>query len=661
MLFAYVQDLNPLGNRVLSTAVAALPVIVLFYLLVGRRWLASWAGAAGAVVAILLAWLVYKMPLEMAGASFVHGMVFGLLPIGWTVFAAMLLYNITVETGQFAIIRRSIGALSGDGRVQAILIGFCFGAFMEGAAGAGSPVAICGAMLVGLGMPPFRAAVICLIANTSPVCYGGLGVPVLTLESSSGVSADKISIMCGHQLPFLSCLVPLYMVKTMCTWRQTLQVWPALLVGGGSFALFQFFFATAHAYGLPPIWPLTDICGAIFSMVTLALFLKFVWKPREEMKSSDLGPLRGVAPAGTPADRPAQRNTDVPAGAVESSPGPHDPQAEHAREEVAALGAALDDKDADKPLTAGSVFLAWSPWIIMAAILVFSGWVKQEEKKGPIDLGFVKSFYTPEVPTLHDKVERASQLQKLASTDWTAVPGEPDLLKDKDGKLIPVQDDPKGRGKRLREREDAKFQLRWLTAPGTSVLLAAIVSMFLLRMSFAQVGRVIRKTVVQMKVPIPTIACMLGLSYVTKYAGMDATLGVAFAETGVLYPFFAAMLGWLGVFLTGTDAGSNALFGSLQKITATEVWNNHHDGAMSNLTLEQAQVLICTANSTGGVMGKMIDAQSICVATAGTNQVGKEADIFKAVIWHSVLLASIVGLMTALQAFVPPFTLMVPK
>ncbi len=640
--FAFVQDLNPLGNRVLSTVVAALPVVVLFYLLVGRRWLASLAGATGAVVAILLAWLVYKMPLDMAGASFVHGMVFGLLPIGWTVFAAMLLYNITVETGQFAIIRRSIGALSGDGRVQAILIGFCFGAFMEGAAGAGSPVAICGAMLVGLGMPPFRAAVICLIANTSPVCYGGLGVPVLTLESSAGfpVTGDKISIMCGHQLPFLSCLIPLYMVKTMCTWRQTLQVWPALLVGGGSFAIAQFFFATAHAYGLPPIWPLTDICGAIFSMVTLALFLKFVWKPREELKSSDLAPLGEIKPTAPVV--------------------PHDPQAEHAKEEVAAMADALSDKDA-KPLTAGSVFLAWSPWIIMAVFLVFSGWVKQQEKKGAIDLGIVDSFYIVDVPTLHDRVERAYQLQKLAPTDLIPVPGSPDQFQDKNGKPVPVQEG--SQGKKLREREEAKFKFTWLTAPGTPVLFAAIVSVFLLRMSLAQVGKVIRKTVVQMKVPIPTIACMLGLSYVTKYAGMDATLGVAFAATGVFYPFFAAILGWLGVFLTGTDAGSNALFGSLQKITATEVWNEHgqSNGAMSNLTLEQAQILICTANSTGGVMGKMIDAQSICVATAGTNQVGKEADIFKAVIWHSIFLASIVGLITALQAFVLPFTLMVPK
>jgi lactate permease len=645
MPFAYVQDLNPLpvgGYSALSTVVAAVPVVVLFYLLVGRRWLASWAGAAGAALAVLLAALVYGMPLDMAGESFALGAAFGLLPIGWTVFAAMLLYNVTVETGQFAVIRRSIGALSGDGRVQAVLIGFAFGAFMEGAAGAGSPVAICGAMLVGLGMPPFRAAVICLIANTSPVCYGGLGVPVLTLASSSGVSADKISIMCGHQLPFLSCLVPLYMVKTMCSWRQTLAIWPALLVGGGSFAACQFFFATAHAYGLPAIWPLTDICGSLFAMAVLALFLKFVWKPRTELPSSALGPL-GPVVAVKPADIP------------------HDPQAEHAKEEVEALEVALAPPKDEHPLTLGRVARAWAPWLIMAAFLVVSGFLRKEESdRGSIDLGVAKSLYVVEAPALHNKVERAYQLQKLAPEGLTPVPGgEPDEFLGPDGKRLRVQDGP--RGKKLRETEAAEFKFTWLTAPGTPVLLAALVSVVLLRMSMAQVGRVCRKTAIQMKVPIPTIACMLGLSHVTKYAGMDATLGVAFAETGVLYPFFAAMLGWVGVFLTGTDAGSNALFGSLQKITATEVWNQHHDGAMSALTLDQAQVLICTANSTGGVMGKMIDAQSICVATAGTNQVGREADIFKAVIWHSALLAAIVGALTALQAFLPPFTLMVPR
>ena len=611
---AYVQELNPLGNRILSTAVAALPVLVLFYLLVGRRWLASWAGAAGAVVAILIAWLLYGMPLEMASWSFLHGAVFGLLPIGWTVFGAMLLYNITVESGQFAVIRRSIGSLSGDARVQAVLIGFAFGAFLEGAAGAGSPVAICGAMLVGLGVPPFKAAVLCLIANTSPVCYGGLGVPILTLGNVTGIPPETISVMCGHQLPILSCIIPLYMVKCMCSWRDTLAVWPALMVGGGSFAVFQYFFATMHLW-IPgfSLWPLTDIGGGLFSLVSLALFLKFVWKPRDEW--------RFPADTGT---------TSRPAAAS------HDPNAEAAREEVGLLLAA-PKSEPEQPLTFRSVAVAWSPYILMAMFLAGAGVIREAENrtrpdgtKGPLEFAGLKTTYELPVPTLHKEVERANRLQKPNATD-----------------------DEK--------REEAKFKFPWVTAPGSPVVAAALVSMLLLRMSRKQVATVCRKTFFQMKVPIPTIACMLGLSYVTKYAGIDATLGVAFAETGVLYPFFAAMLGWLGVFLTGTDAGSNALFGSLQKITATEVWNAHHEGALSHLSLEQAQVLICTANSTGGVMGKMIDAQSICVATAGTNQIGKEADIFKAVVRHSVILASVVGLLTALQAFVPPFTLMVPR
>ena len=601
-------EFSPTVHRVASTFVAGIPVLVLFYLLVGRRWLASGAGAAGAIAAVLLAGLVYGMPFDMASWAFAHGAVFGLLPIGWTVFAAMLLYNLTVETGQFTVIRRSIAGLSGDARVQAILIGFCFGAFLEGAAGAGSPVAICGAMLVGLGVPPLRAAVICLLANTSPVCYGGLGVPILTLSSVTGIPPERISVMCGHQLPFLSCLVPLYMVKVMCTWRQTFAVWPALVVGGGSFAVFQYCFATMHSWGprFPALWPMTDIGGGIFSLVTLAIFLRF-WKPKEEWHfTKDL-------PAGPP-DPTASRT----------------PEVREAREAVASL---LDDPTkAEAPLTAGRVILAWSPWVIMSVFLMASGIARQKESEGkkPLDLGAIDSYYEVPVPTLHKEVERAPRLQKPGATD-----------------------DEK--------KEPATFKLTWLTAPGTAVFFAVLASGVVLMVSPRQAVRVLWKTLVQMKVPIPTIACMLGLSYVTKYAGMDATLGVAFAEAGVLYPFFAALLGWLGVFLTGTDAGSNALFGSLQKITATEVYAAHSGGAMANLTEGQAQTLICTANSTGGVMGKMIDAQSICVATAGTNQIGREADIFKAVVWHSILLASIVGLMTLVQAYVFPFTRMVPE
>ena len=616
MPFAYVQELNPLDNRVLSTVVATLPVVVLFYLLVGRRWLASWAGATGAVVAIALAAGVYKMPVDMAAWSFVQGAFFGLMPIGWTVFAAMFLYNVTVETGQFAVIRRSIGGLSGDARVQAVLIGFAFGAFMEGAAGAGSPVAICGAMLVGLGVPPFRAAVICLVANTSPVCYGGLGVPILTLGNVTDFPPETISVMCGHQLPLLSCLVPLYMVKCMCSWRDTLAMWPALLVGGGSFAVFQYFFATIHLW-IPgfSLWPLTDIGGGLFSLATLALFLRFVWKPRREMRGDELQ-----------GERPRAGGPIVPATV--------DPEMRAAKEEVdALLGSSFQNPHLETPLTFRSVAVAWSPFLIMAACLAGAGVIRQQESalKRALEVGPVQTYYEAAVPTLHKQVERADRLVPPGATAD-------------------------------QRKEAAVFKLPWATAPGTPVFLAALISMAFLGVSRVQFGRVFRKTCVQMKVPIPTIACMLGLSYVTKYAGIDATLGVAFAGTGVLYPFFAALLGWLGVFLTGTDAGSNALFGSLQKITATEVYAAHGGpgGAMSNLTLEQAQLLICTANSTGGVMGKMIDAQSICVATAGTNQIGKEADLFKAVIWHSIFLACVVGALTALQAFVPPFTRMVP-
>ena len=614
MLFAvaYVQDLNPLGHRLASTLVAALPVLVLFYLLVGRRWLASWAGAAGAATAILVAWLIYDMPFEMASWAFLHGAFFGLLPIGWTVFAAMLLYNLTVETGKFTIIRRSIGGLSGDARVQSVLIGFCFGAFMEGAAGAGSPVAICGAMLVGLGVPPMRAAVICLIANTSPVAYGGLGVPILTLGTAADLNPAVISVMAGHQLPILSCLIPLYMVKCMCTWRQTLAIWPVLVVGGGSFALFQLTFATLHAWHprFPEVWPLTDIGGGIFSLVTLAIFLKFIWKPREEFKFTE--------------DMPAGR------GQTATPVTTDDPHVAAAEEEVASLfQSGIGMAEREEPLTARSIALAWSPFVIMAFCLAGAGAIRQAESSnhGPLMLGPLQTYYTEPVPTLHKEVERAERLQKPNATD-----------------------DEK--------KESAEFKITWVTAPGTPVFVAALISAVVLQASPRMLYAVLRRTVIQMKIPIPTIGFMLGLSYVTKYAGIDATLGVAFAETGVLYPFFAAILGWLGVFLTGTDAGSNALFGSLQRITAGQVFQT---GAITNLTAGQTDVLICTANSTGGVMGKMIDAQSICVATAGTNQIGREADIFKAVVWHSVLLASIVGMLVVLQAYVMPFTYMVPE
>ncbi|MCI0683774.1 MAG: L-lactate permease [Gemmataceae bacterium] len=615
MFFAsYQQSLDPLkdiipGSAIVSTLLAALPVIVLFWCLVPLRWLAPKAGLAGSVAALAVAILVYRMPVDMALWSFGHGALFGLLPVGWTIFNAMLLYNITVETGQFTIIRRSVAGISADARIQAVLIGFSFGAFLEGAAGGGTPVAICGAIMVGLGFNPFLAAVLCLIANTSPVAYGGLGTPLIVLNGVTDLPTETLSTMAGHQLPFLSVLIPLWMVKCMCTWRQTLAVWPALAVGGGSFAIFQYFFATMHDW-IPGVilYPMTDIGGGIFSLVVTALFLLF-WKPKEEMRFGD-----------TPPATPPASGTGPTAG--ESDP--------HAAEAKALLG---DVKPHDhfetKKLTAANIAVAWMPFALMSVFLMLTGLVRQGESStqvGPGKMTIVGDFttnYGVPIPTLHLQVTRDPYLD--------------------------AKQDP----------EKAVFNFAWLTAPGTAVFFAVLASMALLRMNLRQIGAVLRRTFFQMKIPIPTIAFMLGLSYVTRYGGLDATLGYAFANTGVLYPFFAAILGWLGVFLTGTDAGSNALFGSLQKITATEVYNNH-TGLFADLSREQAQVLICTANSTGGVMGKMIDAQSICVATAATHQIGKEADIFKAVVWHSIVLAAIVGALTLLQAYVYPFTSMVP-
>ena len=638
MLWAYQQRLDPLQNTVLwspfwSTLLAALPVLVLFWLLVPRRWLAPKAAAAGALTAILVAVIVYRMPADMALMAFVHGAGFGLLPVGWTIFSAMLLYNITVETGHFTVVRRSVAGLSGDARIQAVLIGFAFGAFLEGAAGGGTPVAICGAIMVGLGFDPFLAAVLCLIANTSPVAYGGLGTPLITLNGVTGIPTETLSIMAGHQLPLLSFLVPLYMVKVMCSWRQTLEVWPALVVSGGSFAVFQFVFATIHVY-LPGVtlYPMTDIGGGIFSLILTAIFLNF-WRPRREWhfdKVMDVAAAEAAAKTVTPAHPHAAE-----AAALRGSHGPDQHASHH-----------------EAPLTFRGVGVAWAPYALMSVLLLLTGLVRQQEGHGPVKVGNFQTNYMVPIPTLDRASHRDPLLHVVKVEQAAALPfasAHP---------LVTAANVYLAR-RRAPRAERAEFNFAWLTAPGTAVFVAAVLTMLMLRMGPAPIGRVFYRTFFQMRIPIPTIAFMLGLSYVTRYSGMDATLGYAFAGTGMFYPFFAAILGWLGVFLTGTDAGSNALFGSLQQITATAI-HNPPTSAFQHLNLHQAQILICTANSTGGVMGKMIDAQSICVATAATNQLGKEADLFKAVVWHSICLAATVGVITLFQAYVYPFTLLVP-
>jgi lactate permease len=625
MVAAYQQLLDPLRDslgwsRFFSTVFAALPVVALFWLLVPRRWPAPRAAAAGALTAIVVAVFVYRMPALMAIMAFCHGAAFGLMPVGWTIFNTMLLYNLTVETGQFSIVRRSIAGLSADARIQAILIGFAFGAFVEGAAGGGTPVAICGAILVGLGFEPFLAAVLCLIANTSPVAFGGLSTPLITLAGVTGLRTETLSVMAGHQLPLLSLFVPLYMTRCLCSWKRTWEVWPALLVSGGSFSLFQFTFATLHYHvpGAVPLYPMTDIGGGIFSLVLTALFLRF-WQPKAEWRF-------GV-----------ESSTNRLAEADNNSLGANKARSRLGQPESA--------------LTRWSISLGWAPYAVMSVLLLLTGLVRQREGSGPVYLGPVRTNYLVSIPGLNYQSYRDPRLHpvKAEQAAGLLLASDNPLTGTING-LVALRLAPRA--------EKAEFDLAWLTAPGTAVFLAVLLSALMLRLNATQLRRALARTVLQMRIPIPTIACMLGLSYVTRYAGMDATLGLAFAGTGVFYPFFAAILGWLGVFLTGTDAGSNALFGSLQKITATEI---HNAGVLNQLSLDQAQVLLCTSNSTGGVMGKMIDAQSICVATAATYQVGREADIFKAVIWHSIILASVVGLITALQAYVYPFTLLVPK
>jgi L-lactate permease len=658
MLWAYQQHLDPLNNRLLSTLFAGLPVLVLFWLLVRSRWLAPKAALGGAITALLVGWLIYRMPPLMAVMAFVHGAGFGLLPVGWTIFNAMLLYNVTVETGHFGIVRRSVAGLSADARIQAILIGFAFGAFLEGAAGGGTPVAICGAIMVGLGFDPFLAAVLCLIANTSPVAYGGLGTPLITLTGVTNLPTETLSIMAGHQLPFLSFAVPIYMIKCMCSWRQTLEVWPALLVAGGSFSMFQFTFATIHHYiaGLV-LYPMTDIGGGIFSLIVTAIFLKF-WKPKKEWHFG-----KEIAAAKTPARQKSAVAVKAdahaaPVGAWSGDRAPTGGSGDYAPTggsgDYAPTGGTPPESvppDDEPPLTFRTVAMAWAPYALMSLLLLLTGLVRQEEQHGPVHIGPLQTRFAIPIYALHNQSHRDPKLVPIRSEQTAA------LLLSSHYPLTALIN-AQAASQLAPKPEKAEFDLAWLTAPGSAVFVAALLSMLMLRMNLWQVGRAFQRTFLQMRIPIPTIACMLGLSYVTRYAGMDATLGVAFAETGQLYPFFAAILGWLGVFLTGTDAGSNALFGSLQKITATEVFKT---GVFHHLGLAQSQILICTANSTGGVMGKMIDAQSICVATAATDQLGKEADIFKAVFWHSIFLATIVGGLTLLQAYVPPFTHLVPS
>jgi lactate permease len=556
------QIYDPLGHWWLSTLVAALPVVVLLGLLAGFKVRAHLCAIAGAATAILCAILVFHMPTRMAVSSFLYGSAYGLLKIVWIVIAAVFLYDISVETGQFEIMKQSVAAITPDRRLQLLLVAFCFGAFIEGCAGFGAPVAIAGAFMIGLGFKPFHAAALNLIANTAPVAWGAIGTPVHALASVTALPESDLSAMIGRILPITAVIVPFWLVRAMVSWSETWEVFPAILVVGLSFAGTQFFWANYMDSNL------VDIAAGVVSLIATMLFLR-VWKPKRIWRFE----------------------------------GEHEEDAAKvARHEIA------------KHYTAGQIAKAWLPFAILSLFVLAWG-------LPTIKLAMNKATTPAFTVVMPDGKNRPGP----AGWDWP-------YLHAKVFRTAPVVTKPAA--------EAARFDFNWLTATGTGCFLAALVSGLVLGLGPGKIIKIFGGTLFRLRFAIIAMTCMLGLGYVTRYSGMDAVLGLAFTRTGWFFPFFGSFIGWLGVALTGSDTSSNVLFGGLQKITAQQ--------------LNLSPVLMCATNSAGGVMGKMIDAQSICIATAATDQVGQEGSIFRFVFWHSVALASIVGVIVMLYAYVFP-------
>ncbi|MEK7403655.1 MAG: lactate permease LctP family transporter [Acidobacteriota bacterium] len=540
MQFVWQQSYTPLaGSTGWSALAAALPIFVLLFLLGIRRKPAWMAGLAGLAAAIVVAGAVYRMPPGMILSAALYGAAFGLFPIGWITLCAILLYRLTVETGQFELIRASIGGVTADRRLQALLIAFAFGAFIEGAAGSGVPVAVAAAMLAGLGFPPFHAAGICLLANTAPVAYGAIGTPILTLAGTTGLPLGRLSAAVGRICAPISLIVPAYLTVLMAGWRGSRSVIPAILVCGVSFATVQFLVSNF-------VGPqLTDILGSLAAMGLLLLLFRF-WRPKDQGRWENTTP----EPPGSGAYSRAQ------------------------------------------------LLRAWTPYALLAACVLIWGSPRVHSALGSVTWSF-------EWPGLHNTVERIPPIVK-APAPYRAV-----------------------------------YDFDWLACAGTACLIAGILAAGFLRVSPRQYGRVFAGTLRQMRVPLVTIAAVLGLAFLMNYSGQTATLGLAFAATGKLFPYFSSMLGWLGVFLTGSDTSSNALFGNLQVVAANRLGLN--------------PILMASSNSSGGVMGKMISLQSIAVAVAATGmQTSDEAKLFRFTLRHSVLLASLIGLLTTCYAYVVP-------
>ena len=555
-----------------SAVVAAIPLVVLFLMLgVFRR--STWMSALSALIsALAIALAVYGMPVNLALISIVYGAAFGLFPIAWIVFAAIMLYRLAVDTGKFEVIKDTVGGLSNDRRLQAMFIAFSFGAFIEGAAGFGAPVAISGAMLAGLGFNPFYAAGICLLANTAPVAFGSIGIPVTTLANITGLPVMPLSQMVGRLCAIISLFIPGYLIVVMAGGRRALEVAPAIIACGLSFAAMQF---TVSNYIGPE---LTDIASSLTCIAVMVLVMKF-WRPRNLMQ------FEGERPATSPAWAPPLN--------------------------VARLGAHGNVAVAVRRRSAVEIFSAWLPYLLLVAFVLL--W-------GEADVKAALNRWTNSL--LPSGIPRSTTL-----LNGLLVPGLHNMVQ----RVPPVVAQPSPYA--------AVFEFNWLSASGTSCFLATIAAAILLRVSPARFGRIYLATFKQLALVILTIACMLALAYLMNYSGMTSTLGLALAATGPAFPFFSAMLGWLGVFLTGSDTSANALFGNLQVVTATALHLN--------------PVLTAAVNSAAGVMGKMISVQNIAVAVTATGMTtADEGRLFRFTIKHSVALMAVMGILSLLFAYV---------
>ncbi|MDY6946954.1 MAG: L-lactate permease [Pseudomonadota bacterium] len=547
----WAQGYDPFGNAVVSTLTAAIPVVVLLGSIAFLKLKAHVAALLGIASSLAIAIFAFQMPAGMATLAAAFGAAYGLMPIGWIILNVIFLYRLTEQRGQFRILQDSIASITPDRRLQLLLIAFGFGAFFEGAAGFGTPVAVTGAMLIGLGFSPLAASGLSLIANTAPVAFGALGTPVLALSSVTGLDVHELSGMIGRQLPFFAVIVPFWLICAFAGWRGMLQIWPAVLVAGVSFAVPQFLVSNFHGP-----W-LVDIIAAICSMGVLTLFLR-AWRPASIWRSTKRG-----------GDPDAQLSGEP--GATE--------------------------------YTSEQIFRAWLPWLVLS-VCVFLWGIPQVK-------AWLDSLFTLSLPVhgLHQLVQKVPPVVATATA------------------------------------ESAIYNFNVLSMTGSGILLAAVISSVLMKFSVREFFREYVATLLVVRWSLLTIAAMLALGYVTRYSGADATMGLAFAQTGWLYPLFGTMLGWLGVALTGSDTASNVLFGGLQRITSEQLGLN--------------PVLMAAANSSGGVMGKMIDAQSIVVASTATKWYGHESEILRYVFFHSVALALLVSLLVLGQAYVWPLSALV--